>query len=460
MALVFILKFEIFIMSDAIIVIGAGVGGLTTAALLTEKGHKVHVLEKSSKLGGRTASTKFRNHILDNGFHIMPFYKKSAIFTVLKKLKIDSKLKLAKVDDIAFHSENEFHVYPKGMLDLLRLSLLPFKSRVKLLRLLLPLAFTSIEKTESWDDVSLTKITHNLDSDTNAFFEAVCMLAFADSANHISLGEFARTIIRANPFKGGTSEFAYPDNGGYDAISHVLNDYIISNGGEIQTRHSIKKVIVENSRVTGVVVRGLTGTDELISTKCVVISYPAYHALNELFEKNIIEKSFLEKINKLNKTTSVVEVHFALKSKLDSRQVVFPVGDHYTTKGIFFISNITPSVSPPGEHLIIAGTPVPSEDTENPEKIKAIVHKMKQEISSIYPNFDSELIWERPMAWKLVESVVKEPGKVWKSKMPHQIPGIDGLFFVGDSTISYGIGTDSAAHSSILCTPKIESYLK
>jgi hypothetical protein len=64
------------------------------------------------------------------------------------------------------------------------------------------------------------------------------------------------------------------------------------------------------------------------------------------------------------------------------------------------------------------------------------------------------------MAWKLVESVVKEPGKVWKSKMPHQIPGIDGLFFVGDSTVSYGIGTDSAAHSSILCHPKIESYLK
>ena len=44
--------------------------------------------------------------------------------------------------------------------------------------------------------------------------------------------------------------------------------------------------------------------------------------------------------------------------------------------------------------------------------------------------------------------------------MPHQIPGIDGLFFVGDSTVSYGIGTDSAAHSSILCHPKIESFLK
>ncbi len=49
---------------------------------------------------------------------------------------------------------------------------------------------------------------------------------------------------------------------------------------------------------------------------------------------------------------------------------------------------------------------------------------------------------------------------VWKSKMPHQIPGIEGLFFVGDSTISYGIGADSATHSPLLCYPKIESFLK
>ena len=442
-------------MSDPVIVIGAGVGGLSTAALLSKQGRQVMVLEKSFKLGGRTASMKYRDHILDNGFHIMPFYKKSAIFEVLQELGIESRLKLAKVDDIAFHSSTGFHKYPKGMGDLLRLSLIPFKSRIKLLRMLLPLAFTSIEKSESWDDISLTEITKNLDSDTNAFFEAVCMLAFADTADHISLGEFARTIIRANPFKGGTSEFAYPDNGGYDSITTLLSEYVKEKGGEIKTKCTVKKVIVENSKVQGIV----TTTDEFIKTNCVIISYPAYLALNQLFEKNVINPEFVEKINRLDKKTSVVEVHFALNSKLDTRQVVFPVGQ-YTTKGIFFISNITPSVSPPDEHLIIAGTPVHPSVTDDPKKIKQIVTEMKKEISSIYPNFNSALIWERPMAWKLVESVVKEPGMVWKSKMPHQIAGISGLFFVGDSTVSYGIGTDSAAHSSILCLPKINSFLK
>jgi hypothetical protein len=64
------------------------------------------------------------------------------------------------------------------------------------------------------------------------------------------------------------------------------------------------------------------------------------------------------------------------------------------------------------------------------------------------------------MVLKLVESVVKEPGLVWKSKIPHEISQINGLYFVGDSTIIYGMGTDSVAHSSILCYPKIENFLK
>ena len=443
-------------MTNTVHIIGAGVGGLSLGALLAYSGNQVNIYEKSNKTGGRTASMTFRNHILDNGFHIMPFYKKSSIYEILQKVGITSRLKLAKVDDISFHSDTGFHRYPKGMVDLLQLSMIPFKSRINLLKVLLPMAFASIEKTELWDDKSLTEVTKKLDNETSAFFEAVCMLAFADTVDHISLGEFARTIIRANPFKGGTSEFAYPDNGGYDSITKVLAQYVTENQGNITTNHFIKKIIIENSKVVGII----TKDDTFIKARCVVVSFPAYDAINQLFDDGVIKKDFVQKINRLDKKTSVVEVHFALNKKIDTKQVVFPVGDSFVTKGIFFISNITPSVSPPGEHLMIAGTPVDSSIVSDSKKINEIVQNMKTEISSIYPEFKSSLIWERPMAWKLVESVVKEPGMVWKSKMPHQIPGINGLFFVGDSTVSYGIGTDSAAHSSLLCYPEIDKFLK
>ena len=437
------------------VIIGAGVGGLSISTLLVNDGYKIQIFEKSSKLGGRTASTEFKNHILDNGFHIMPFYKKSAIYDIFKSANIISRLKLAIVDDIAFYNGN-FHRYPKGIGDILKMSLIPLKSRFSLLKILLPMAFTNMEKTEELDLTPLTEVTKKLDSHSKNFFDAVCMLAFADTTDHISLGEFARTIIRANPFKGGTSEFAYPDMGGYDRISQVMGEFIEESGSTVNVNTSIKKVLVKDSAVTGV----LLSDDKVIESNCVIISYPAYHAINQLFDQGVFDEEFIQHINRLNKTTSVVEVNFALSKQIDTRQVVFPVGDNYTSKGIFFISNITPSVSPKGEHLIIVGTPVKPDETNNRERINEIVLNMKKELSMIYPDFNDSLLWERPMAWKLVESVVKEPGLVWKNKMPHSVPHVRGLFFVGDSTISYGIGTDSAAHSAILAHPEIVKFIK
>ena len=441
--------------NHSVIIIGAGIGGLSTGVLLANSDIKVEIFEKSKKVGGRTSSVTYRNHILDNGFHIMPFYKKSAIYEGMKEAKIESRLKLAIVSDIAFYDGSGFHKYPKGILDILQMSLIPFKSRISLLKILLPMAFTSMEKTEELDKIPLTEVTRKLDYHSKRFFDAVCMLAFADTPDHISLGEFARTIIRANPFKGGTSEFAYPDMGGYDRISQVMADYITEQKSNINLDKSVKKIIISAGKITGVILTDGT----IVETSCVVISFPAYHAINQLFDEGIFDKEFIDKTNKLNKTTSVVEVHFALSKQIDSRQVVFPVGKDYASKGIFFISNITPSVSPTGEHLLIVGTPVKPEETDNQTRIKDIVEQMKNELSEIYPEFRSSLLWERAMAWKLVEAVVKEPGLVWKNKMPHSVEDIEGLFFVGDSTISYGIGTDSAAHSSILAHPKIMDFL-
>jgi protoporphyrinogen oxidase len=450
-------------MKNYVVIVGAGISGLSIGSLLSHDGINVTIYEKMNKVGGRTASSVFKNHILDNGFHIMPFYQKSFIFEILKRLKIESRIKITKVADIAFYSDNDdlFHKYPKGLLDLLLLSMLDFKNRLNILKVLLPLSFYSIEKSEQMDKYPLTYLTKRLGPKANSFFDAICMLAFADIAEHVSLGEFIRTMARANPFRGGTSEFGYPEEGGYDQISKLLANYIASKeGSNIVLNCPVKKIVIENGKVKGVVTDDDKG--KMVETDICIVSLPVYTAINTIFDKkeNVFDKKYLDFIERLNKTTSVVEVHFALSEKLDKRHVVFPVGDRFTAKGIFFISNITNAVSPPGEHLLLAGTPVSSGVASDSNDIKKVVSKIKEDIQAIYPDFDKKLLWARPMAWNLVESVVKEPGMVWKQKMPHTIPNIQGLFFVGDSTISYGIGTDSAAHSALLCYPQVISYIK
>lgn len=134
----------------------------------------------------------------------------------------------------------------------------------------------------------LTDITNRLDKNAKYFFDAVCMLAFADTAEHISLGEFIRTIIRANPFRGGTSEFGYPKDGGYDQISKLLAKYITSKGSNIILNSIVKKIGIENYKVKGIIttagaVDGDKKYDKLIKTDICIVSLPVYTAINTIF---------------------------------------------------------------------------------------------------------------------------------------------------------------------------------
>lgn len=440
-----------------VLVVGAGVSGLCTAALLCRAGvRNVTVLERSLRVGGRTASSRYRGHILDNGFHIMPFYRASALYRILEATGTAGMLELARVTDIAFATgRGRFARYPRGIADLLRLETMPLRSRIRLLRAILPMAFSTMGAAARLDRAPLSDVVGRLDAGARPFFEAVCMLAFADVPERVSLGEFTRTMIRANPFRGGTSEFAYPAQGGYDRICGVLARYVRASGGRILTGRAARRVVVEGGRAVGAEVAG-GGT---IESDCTVVSLPAYEAARRLFGPGDLDGRFARRVSSLDRTTAVVETHFCTSKRVDKRQVVFPVGAGRTARGVFFVSNISPAVSPEGEHLLMAGTPVSASDARSASRTREISDRMRRDISELYPAFEKSVVWERPSAWPLVESVAKEPGAVWRDKVPHAGSGVDGLFFVGDSTVSYGIGTDSAAHSSQLCHPLIVKFL-
>ena len=48
-----------------------------------------------------------------------------------------------------------------------------------------------------------------------------------------------------------------------------------------------------------------------------IISSPTYLAIHDLLDKNILDKNFINNVNRLNKSTSVIETHYALSKNIE-----------------------------------------------------------------------------------------------------------------------------------------------
>ena len=60
--------------------------------------------------------------------------------------------------------------------------------------------------------------------------------------------------------------------------------------------------------------------DHYIQTDRCIVSLSAYNALSNLIDSKIFDNGLVDIIYKLNKVTSVIEIHFALSERIDVGQ--------------------------------------------------------------------------------------------------------------------------------------------
>ena len=96
-----------------IVIIGAGLGGLTAGALLSQKGYKVTILEQHNKVGGCATTFKRNgNFTCEVGLHVI-----DAPFSDKKKKWIFNELKI--YDNIEFIQYNKVMGLPFSVTDLM-----------------------------------------------------------------------------------------------------------------------------------------------------------------------------------------------------------------------------------------------------------------------------------------------------------------------------------------------------
>jgi len=288
------------------IIVGAGLGGLITGALLAVKeGQSVLVLEKEEQIGGRAISIQgggitqdrfqqllyatsraemiqsepalpeiFKRHLLDGyvleaGIHVHVNSDQGRLFYILRELGIETDL--AWNEEAHYFFDGQFHKISKGGFPWMNDS--DFADLKKINR---EMVKCSLEDSEEEDQTPLKKWledrTHNSKVlDFHSVAGTLCT-SINDPAL-ISAGEVIRmnrTTTRAGCNIAYKSGALVNDPWGSAAVVRKLAKVILEKQGQIWTNTRVKQVLVKGNRSSGVLITRNGGEEEIEGKKIIL----------------------------------------------------------------------------------------------------------------------------------------------------------------------------------------------
>lgn len=492
-----------------IVVIGSGVGGLSCAALLAQAGYEVEVLEKNDYIGGACSSYVKEGFTFDRAVHILTAGMNGPFGEVLRRLGIEDKLTFVeqlnrRTSMIVYKTDkyipldmniNSMQSMLEGVKEFSKATGadtpkdqegessqpkgLTSKDFKDLGRVIGKMIMISRKKLASIFEEGLTLTEWlNMYSDNptiHGFFAFIAAGFYAVSPKKASAGEILWGFKKDLTSPTG---FVYPI-GALSAIPEAFAEGLKKFGGKIRTNAEVTKVLVEDQKVNGVIVKG----EEEIKADLVISNLDIKQTVLRLVEKTEFEKEYYERISKLSPSLS------AMTFKIGFSEPIIPekwalvncyhmsLNDWKDVKGPgmpksngFFcpvMSNIDPKLAPKGKQSVIFGTIVPSK--ADWDKWIDIYY---EDLCTFFPNLeDKKVVMDISLPKDItamtgkptgpVEGLALIPAQSGKNRPSSLLP-IEGLFACGDTagTDLHGIGTQLAVTSGKTLADHIIASIK
>lgn len=254
-----------------VIIVGAGLGGLSTAAFLSKSGKKVLVLEKMRQIGGYAYSFSRKKSDYEISLHsIGDLNQQGSLYKILDEIGLFQKVEFNK------HSSNYSVVAKDGEFNAIK----GLKDFVTKMELLFPESETDIHEIVSL----FKKIRKEIDylnslPGSPSFIEMLdttpIILKYRDASLYSMLSDFTNNqklieefsrywiyfslppkelagVIYAYVWTEYIMHGSYYPKGGSKSISEAFKDIILENGGEIKTNKSVTEIIIVNNQAIGV----------------------------------------------------------------------------------------------------------------------------------------------------------------------------------------------------------------
>jgi all-trans-retinol 13,14-reductase len=239
-----------FDMKYDVLIIGAGLGGLTAGAKLSREGKKVLLIEQHDRPGG--CATTFRRHefTLEVGLHELHGPSPTEIKTkIFNELGVFEEVQFVKVPEFYRFMNNRFDVVMphEPELAIERLSgIFPRETdgiKAYFDQLLIPRKKSAEHETT---DKSVGDFLDSIIGNEDLKLILLGNLGyFHDDPYSLSLAYY--TIAQGSYYKGGASFIRE----GSQKLSNYLADYIRNHDGEVLLKHLVTEITTDKDRITG-----------------------------------------------------------------------------------------------------------------------------------------------------------------------------------------------------------------
>jgi all-trans-retinol 13,14-reductase len=249
-----------------IVIIGSGMGGLICADILGKEGYKVCVLEKNKQIGGCLQTYVRDKVIFDSGVHYLGGLAKGQnLYQVFKYLGIIDKLKLQKLDEDVFDkiiidNDDKEYVFAQGYENFIQRLLKDFPNEEKALRLYCDKIKEVCSKFPLYNLRSggdINEKTSVLEIDTQTYIESITsnkkLQAVLVGNNMLYVLQSHKTPFYVHAMIiNSYIESSWKCMDGGSVIGKLMAKNIRAQGGEIRRNAEVKKILVQNGKVSAV----------------------------------------------------------------------------------------------------------------------------------------------------------------------------------------------------------------
>jgi|BarGraNGADG00312_2_1021985.scaffolds.fasta_scaffold00554_4 phytoene desaturase len=335
-----------------VVVIGSGIGGLTTADLLAKRGKSVLVLEQSSRLGGCCATYELNGHKFDVGAIFILYKELYDRFFEMMGLRLEDYLDLRLLDpvyDMRFRDGSSIllPMDPLECADLIegfapgdREGWLAFCRDMQSIwdasKILVERPFPPLERFGTPSHLARTAASMNLLRALPALLKVIFTNQDAVNRRYMKHPKSLTIVSFENLFAGIPADrisgifaimsylshegYWYP-RGGMGAVPAALARIATENGAEIRMETLVTRIVVENGRAVGVEL----ANGEVVRAGVVVSNASAIPTYLDLVGRHNLPRAFARAIEGYTLSIPAPMSYFGLSKKPEQIRCHFTV---------------------------------------------------------------------------------------------------------------------------------------